>query len=233
MKKVKRTLLLSLCMVLSGALIGCNKPAKSTTNTDRSLSNTKVTSSSKETKASTTEQSSTVQNTKETDKSEEEVKEEPTAEVAPVEMNLSQIQQGDYSSLNGAWGNGLGQTIFVENNTIKFTDISNQKQPAEIMGLSVDIPTLNSPDGTPELVSYMGENNKVKSYEQQLTLEENQGFIALKSNLPSAAIYVSFLPKGIMGDLLEGDISKDKIVAVGTQNTGTAVRADYVYYKIE
>lgn len=148
-------------------------------------------------------------------------------------MNLSQIQQGEYSSINGVWGNGLGNTIFIENNTMNFTDISNQKQPAEITGQNVDIPQLNSPDGTPELVSYMGDSNKIKSYEQKVGIEENQGFISLRSNLPGAVIYVSFLPKGIMGDILEGDSTRDKIVAVGTQNTATSVRAEYVYYKVD
>ncbi|OTN88646.1 hypothetical protein A5819_001127 [Enterococcus sp. 7E2_DIV0204] len=146
-------------------------------------------------------------------------------------MDLSQIQQGDYSNLNGTWGNGLGNTIFIENNTMSFTDISNQKQPAEIIGQNVDIPLLNSSDGTPELVSYMGDSNKVKAYEQQLGLETNQGFVSLRSNLPGSVIYVSFLPKGVMGDILEGDNNQDKIVAVGTQNTATSVRAAYVYYK--
>lgn len=239
MKKMKSSILLGFYLVLSGVLLGCGNPNKSTADPDKSSSSSKETTEltvssteSKETTESTTEQSSTVQDTKETDESREEANEEQPNEVTQS-MNLSQIQQGDYSSLNGTWVNGLGNTIFVANNTMSFTDISNQKQAAKITGLNVDIPQLNSPEGTPELVSFMGDSNKVKSYEQQLGLEENQGFVSLRSNLPSAVIYVSFLPKGIMGDILEGDITRDKIVAVGTQNTATSVRTEYVYYKAD
>ena len=238
MKKGNRTVVLGFCIVSLGLLAGCNNPKKPSADTDKSSASTKVTTeltaSSKETKVTkettvpTPEQSSTAQETKETEESHEQTKEE-----VPKVMDLAQIQQGDYSSLNGTWGNGLGNTIFIENNTMSFTDISNQKQPAEIIGQNVDIPLLNSPDGTPELVSYMGDSNKVKAYEQQLGLEANQGFVSLRSNLPGAVIYVSFLPKGVMGDILEGDNNQDKIVAVGTQNTATSVRATYVYYKID
>lgn len=242
MKKMKKTILLGLCMVILGVLVGCNKPTKSSDDTAKPSSSSKettelITSSketneTKETTEQTTEQSSTVQDTKETASSSEQEKEASEEQVIEA-MDLSQIQQGEYSSLNGVWKNGLGNTIFVGNTTMSFTDISNQNQAAEINGLNVNIPTLNSPEGTPELVSFMGDTNKVQSYEQQLGIEENQGFISLRSNLPSAVIYVSFLPKGIMGDLLEGDVNKDKIVAVGTQNTATSVRAEYVYYKVD
>lgn len=225
MKKIKSTILLGLSLVFLGVLVGCNNSGKSSVDTATTSSSsretTELTTSMKETKETketteqTTTQSSIVQETKETDASQEQAREEQANE-AIESMNLSQIQQGDFTSLNGTWVNGLGNTIFVANNTMSFTDISNQKQAAEITGLNVDIPQLNSPEGTPELVSFMGDSNKVKSYEQQLGLEENQGFVSLRSNLPSAVIYVSFLPKGIMGDILEGDITRDKIVAVGT-----------------
>lgn len=240
MKKMKSTILLGLSLVFLGALVGCNNSGKSSVDTARTssssretteLTSIKETKETKETTERTTTQSSIVQETKETDGSQEQAEEQATEVIES--MDLSQIQQGDYSSLNGTWVNGLGNTIFVANNTMSFTDISNQKQAAEITGLNVDIPQLNSADGTPELVSYMSDSNKVKSYEQQLGLEENQGFVSLRSNLPSAVIYVSFLPKGTMGDILEGDITRDKIVAVGTQNTATSVRAEYVYYKAD
>lgn len=242
MKKMKNSILLGCYLVLSGVLVGCGNPNKSTADTDKSSSSSKETTEltvssteskeTKETTESTTEQSSTVQDAQETNESHEDTSEEQPTE-AIQSMNISQIQQGDYSSLNGTWGNGLGNTIFVANNTMSFTDISNQKEAAEITGLNVDIPQLNSPEGTPELVSFMGNSDKVSSYEQQLGIEENQGFVSLRSNLPGAVIYVSFLPKGTMGDILEGDTDRDKIVAVGTQNTATSVRADYVYYKID
>lgn len=242
MKKIKSTILLGLSLVFLGVLVGCNNSGKSSVDTvtisSSSRETTELTTSMKETKETketteqTTTQSSIVQETKETDASQEQAREEQANE-AIESMNLSQIQQGDFTSLNGTWVNGLGNTIFVENATMSFTDISNQKQAGEITGLNVDIPNLNSADGTPNLVSYMGDSNKVKSYEQQLGLEENQGFISLRSNLPGAVIYVSFLPKGVMGDIIEGDISRDKIVAVGTQNTATSVRAEYVYYKAD
>nr|WP_242596532.1 DUF6287 domain-containing protein [Enterococcus plantarum] len=229
-------------LVFLGVLVGCNNSGKSSVDTATTSSSsretTELTTSMKETKETketterTTTQSSIVQETKETDGSQEQAREEQANE-AIESMNLSQIQQGDFTSLNGTWVNGLGNTIFVANNTMSLTDISNQKQAAEITGLNVDIPQLNSPEGTPELVSYMSDSNKVKSYEQQLGIEENRGFVSLRSNLPSAVIYVSFLPKGIMGDILEGDITRDKIVAVGTQNTATSVRAEYVYYKAD
>ncbi|MGX7137526.1 DUF6287 domain-containing protein [Enterococcus silesiacus] len=233
---MKRTILLGLSLVFLGVLVGCNNSGKSSVDTATTSSSsretTELTTSIKETTERTTTQSSIVQETKETDGSQEQAREEQANE-AIESMNLSQIQQGDFTSLNGTWVNGLGNTIFVANNTMSLTDISNQKQAAEITGLNVDIPQLNSPEGTPELVSYMSDSNKVKSYEQQFGLEENQGFVSLRSNLPSAVIYVSFLPKGIMGDILEGDITRDKIVAVGTQNTATSVRAEYVYYKAD
>ncbi|WP_430602676.1 hypothetical protein IGJ02_003145 [Enterococcus sp. DIV0724b] len=242
MKKIKSTILLGLSLVFLGVLVGCNNSGKSSVDTvtissssretTELTTNMKETKETKETTEQTTTQSSIVQETKETDASQEQAREEQANE-AIESMNLSQIQQGDFTSLNGTWVNGLGNTIFVENATMSFTDISNQKQAGEITGLNVDIPNLNSADGTPNLVSYMGDSNKVKSYEQQLGLEENQGFISLRSNLPGAVIYVSFLPKGVMGDIIEGDISSDKIVAVGTQNTATSVRAEYVYYKAD
>lgn len=146
-------------------------------------------------------------------------------------MALDEVKAGNYKSLNGTWQNGLGNQITVKNEIMQFTDITSNKEPGTITGQQLDIPSSDGPDGTPKEVSYIGDST-MKAYNQTLTTEENNGVFSLRSTLPGAALYISFLPKGTMGDVTGGDVNKDKIIAVGTQNSSTAVGSEQVYYKI-
>lgn len=158
-----------------------------------------------------------------------------TIDKEPVEskqsMALDEVKAGNYKSLNGTWQNGLGNQIAVKNETMQFTDITSNKEPRTITGQQLDIPGSDGPDGTPKEVSYIGDST-MKAYKQTLITGEYDGVFSLKSTLPGAMLCISFLPKGMMGDLSGGDVNKDKIVAVGTQNSPTAVGAEQVYYKI-
>lgn len=71
-----------------------------------------------------------------------------------------------------------------------------------------------------------------RNNEQQLKLREANGVFTLGSTIPSAALTISFLPKGTMGDLTDGDVNQDKIISVGTQASATSVDAAAVYYKV-
>ncbi|MDM8213953.1 DUF6287 domain-containing protein [Enterococcus hirae] len=147
-------------------------------------------------------------------------------------MKLSEIKTGDYSSIRGTWKNALEQEIVVKNNSMSFSDITNFGEAGKITGLDLSIPDWTEPDGTPKRVPYMDDSNLVAAYEQKLVSHEYEGFFSLRSGLPGAAIYISFLPKGVSGDIQEGNNGEDRIVAVGTQNSPTAVPEKCVYYMV-
>ncbi|CAM2864332.1 DUF6287 domain-containing protein [Dellaglioa algida] len=149
------------------------------------------------------------------------------------EMNTKQIQEGDYSSIKGEWKNGRGKKISVTTDIMKFTDITGVNQGGSVEGLKIDIPEMNLPDGTPKLTTYGFSDVKVKSYDQQLKVSESKEGLSMASRIPGAVEYVSFLPKGTMGDLQEGNRNQDKIIAVMTQNNATSVQKSEVYYRVD
>ncbi|MGM0213249.1 DUF6287 domain-containing protein [Enterococcus sp. AZ109] len=152
---------------------------------------------------------------------------------AQLSMNLNEIAVGNFTSISGTWQNGLGQTIVVGNQTMEFSDITALQNPATISGLKLTVPEWDSADGTPNMVPYIGHDNMIAEYDQQLVISNLNGILSFRSELPGAALYISFLPKGIMGDIQGGYNENEKIVALGTQNNPTAVQESYVYYKVE
>ncbi|MGL5685144.1 MAG: DUF6287 domain-containing protein [Vagococcus fluvialis] len=215
MKKKSIFVLFSSLVLGLGILTACStdkKEAQSDTNISSTISEVEEKSSSSQSDSSETSESST---------EEEQV----------LEMDIAQIQQGNYQSVNGTWENGVGQSVEIKGDTLIFTDITNQKQSGEINGLSINIPSMNDESGQPKLVDSF--NEKKPAYVTQLEPIETDGLLSLKSEMPGAVIYVSFLPKGTMGGLLDGDINQDKILAIGTQNNPTAAFGELVYYKVE
>ena len=212
MKKKSMVVLLSSLVLGIGVLSACSTDKK------EEVSETKVSSTTTDVK----EESSSF---------ESQTSESSTEEVEVLEMDIAEIQQGNYASVNGTWQNDVGQSIEIKDNTLVFTDITNQKQPGEINGLKINVPSMNDESGQPEIRDVY--NEKRPAYSVQLELIETDGLLSLKSEMPGAVIYVSFLPKGTMGGLLDGDIDQDKILSIGTQNNPTAAFGELVYYKVE
>lgn len=212
MKKKSMVVLLSSLVLGMGVLSACSTDKK------EEVSETKVSSTTTDVK----EESSSF---------ESQTSESSTEEVEVLEMDIAEIQQGNYASVNGTWQNDVGQSIEIKDNTLVFTDITNQKQPGEINGLKIDVPSMNDESGQPEIRDVY--NEKRPAYSVQLEPIETDGLLSLKSEMPGAVIYVSFLPKGTMGGLLDGDIDQDKILSIGTQNNPTAAFGELVYYKVE
>lgn len=212
MKKKSMVILLSSLVLGMGVLSACSMDKK------EEVSETKVSSITTDVK-------------EESSSSESQSSESSTEEVKALEMDIAEIQQGNYASVNGTWENGVGQSIEIKDNTLVFTDITNQKQPGEIDGLKIDIPSMNDESGQPKIIDVY--NEKRPAYSAQLEPIETDGLLSLKSEMPGAVIYVSFLPKGTMGGLLDGDIDQDKILSIGTQNNPTAAFGELVYYKVE
>ena len=76
-----------------------------------------------------------------------------TAKKPLVKMNLSEIAQGNYESIQGTWLNESGNTIIVSGNTMSISDFTATKNAmsAKVDGLSIDIPSLNdSATGAPK-----------------------------------------------------------------------------------
>lgn len=90
---------------------------------------------------------------------------------------------------------------------MNFTDITVSGESGEITELNLDIPDWDSSDGTPKSVPYLEDSNKVAAYNQRLTPYDYEGVHSLRSGVPGAALYISFLPKGITGDIQGGDIN--------------------------
>ena len=212
MKKKSMVVLLSSLVLGIGVLSACSTDKK------EEVSETKVSSTTTDVK----EESSSF---------ESQTSESSTEEIEVLEMDIAEIQQGNYASVNGTWQNDVGQSIEIKDNTLVFTDITNQKQPGEINGLKINVPSMNDESGQPEIRDVY--NEKRPAYSVQLEPIEIDGLLSLKSEMPGAVIYVSFLPKGTMGGLLDGDIDQDKILSIGTQNNPTAAFGELVYYKVE
>lgn len=146
-------------------------------------------------------------------------------------MNYEEVKTGNYASLNGTWQNGEGRKIAIRDQMMQFSDILDHKGTATVIGQRIDIPGLDGQDGRPQDVPYLG-GTTTKAYEQQLKSGEKDGVFTLGSTIPSAVLTISFLPKGTMGDLTDGDVNQDKIISVGTQASATSVDAAAVYYKV-
>lgn len=150
-----------------------------------------------------------------------------------ITMNIKEIGNGHYQSINGIWKNDLGNTIEVDNDQITFSDVTNNSNPATISGLNLNIPNLNQEDGAPKLVPFHSDDNLVSSYQQNLVLSEGDGYLSLRSSTPGAIIYISFLPRDISADIQGGQTEQEKIIALATQNDPTFVGEEYVYYNVE
>ena len=116
---------------------------------------------------------------------------------------------------------------------MKFTDITGNNLSGSVKGLTIDIPKWNASDGTPELKPSVDGITKIEAYGQKLKGRVTENVLSLRGNVIGAGIYISFLPKGRMGDIVDGNSSEDKITAVGTQNSATYVQASKVYYKVD
>jgi hypothetical protein len=225
-------------IILLMTLSGCGHSTKVSSSEKTSTSATVSTKRVKKTATSTTQDNSSAMS-EETIQSQVDVSANQVAtsesqsasqQPLPVAMNLSEIRSGSYASLNGTWTNGLGQTILVADDVMSFSDVVGQGQAGTVAGLTLDVPNWDGADGTPESVPFMGGTHRPQ-YNQMLIPTEYQGIISLKSELPSAVLYISFLPKGIIGEIQGGRIDQEKIIAVGTQNTPTAVPENRVYYR--
>lgn len=147
-------------------------------------------------------------------------------------MALNQIKTGDYSSINGTWQNGQGKQIKVHNKQMKFSDfgLTNDVAPGTITELKMDVPALDDDQGHPKVV------NDLK-YRQQLTANVSDGVCMLQGAVSvvgsSGALYdVLFMPSGKNADLNNGDSSRDRIAALGTQNDPKNISANKIYYRI-
>lgn len=225
--------------ILLMTLSGCGHSTKGSSSERSSTSATVSAKPVKEPAAATTTQDNSSAMSKETIQSQADesanhvvTSESQSASQQPVPaaMNLSEIRSGSYASLNGTWKNGLGKTILVVDDVMIFSDVVGQDEAGTVAGLNLDVPNWNGTDGTPEIVPFMGGTHRPQ-YNQMLIPTEYQGIISLKSELPSAVLYISFLPKGIIGEIQGGMIDQEKIIAVGTQNTPTAVPENIVYYR--
>lgn len=221
---MKKVLILGLSLVATIVLASCSKNEKEqsagssgsvdTSETSRSTSQTSTTAQATSTTISRVEESTSVE-----------------APAPVLSMDLDQIRGGDYSSIAGTWKNELGRTITVEGNTLSISGLETDGQMATLVGQILDIPEKNNPDGSVKIGQAQG--TPLPEYTKQMEPEENQGYFSLRSSMPNAAVYISFLPKGVPLDLPGGELGQDRIVAIGTQNTATSVPPQYVYYKVQ
>lgn len=151
------------------------------------------------------------------------------------ELNFEQIKAGNYSGLTGKWQNGQGKQLTVKDNQIDFSDVDNNNHTGQLSGLKLNIPAQNDAAGEPKDLPYF--EGTAPAYQQNLTVENyTVGVLSLRSSLPGAVLYISFLLQGVAGDLQnlsQSELQRDKIIAVGTQNNATAVPKEYVYYRVE
>lgn len=150
-------------------------------------------------------------------------------------MDFAQIQAGNYDSPKGEWQNGKGKRLTVKAGQIDFTDVDNQGHAAKLMGLKLDIPTLDDDQGAPKMLPYFEET--VPAYAQKLAVEHYPADVmSLRSGMPGAVLYISFLPQGVAGDLQDlsqSELQQEKIIAVETQNNATSVQKEEVYYRVK
>lgn len=168
-----------------------------------------------------------------TETSEEPAPVEVNSEVAPpiVTMNLTQIRTGDYSSIAGNWVNGVGSSIHITGDTLIVSPLYPENVSVTLTGQLLDIPEKNEADGSVIMENAYG--LMMPAYTKKMEPEENPGYFSLYSRMPSATLYISFLPKNVPGEIQGADSTQERIVAIGTQNTATSVPAQYVYYKVQ
>lgn len=128
-----------------------------------------------------------------------------------------------------------GKRLTVRKSQITFDDVDNFGHAATLDGLKLNIPSQNDDTGAPKMVPYF--EFTAPAYDQKMTIESSTaGVISLRSNVPGAVIAISFLPRGVAGDIEElsaSDLQQEKIVAVGTQNNATLVPNEMVYYRVK
>lgn len=166
--------------------------------------------------------------------SEQIVKEEPVIKDINQSMNLSEIEVGDYASVNGTWENDVGETIIIDQNVIKITNIytaSNERLPATISNLSIDIPSKNDETGKPAKQEWI--EGEIDSYGQELSSWSENGYVVLHGNIPMASLSVAFVPTGVSDDIQVSDINKERITTVIGQNNATSVPAEQFYYRVD
>lgn len=150
-------------------------------------------------------------------------------------MDFAQIQAGNYDSIKGEWQNGKGKRLTVKAGQIDFTDVDDQGHAAKLMGLKLDIPTLDDDQGAPKMVPYF--EGTVPAYAQKLAVERYPAEVmSLRSGMPGAVLYISFLSQGVAGDLQDlsqSELQQEKIIAVETQNNATLVQKEDVYYRVK
>lgn len=159
-----------------------------------------------------------------------------TAKKPLVKMNLSEIAQGNYESIQGTWLNESGNTIIVSGNTMSISDFTATKNAmsAKVDGLSIDIPSLNdSATGAPKKTSGQSTDDKAKDfnpfagqaeYDKNLKVSESvqtAGVLEFGTTLVSSGIYFGFAPENvsvISGGADVTDDTKARIFVNGGQN---------------
>ncbi|CUS25731.1 hypothetical protein FC70_GL000874 [Paucilactobacillus oligofermentans DSM 15707 = LMG 22743] len=140
-----------------------------------------------------------------------------------IKMNVNEIANGDYKSLNGTWKNGNGETIKVNDYQMKFSDfdMSDSKAPGTITKLNMNVPSMSD-----------------SRYKQNLRVLSEDGKTIIRGAIispygPGSANYeVLFMPSGKNKDLNNGDSTKDRIIAEGTQNDLTDIEVNKIYYRV-
>jgi len=150
-------------------------------------------------------------------------------------MNIGAIVSGDYTSLNGTWRNGEGKTIKVQNHQMSFSNfgIANSNTPGTITNLRMNIPSLNDSKGNPKRIEgFTG--TLMPGYVQKLQADNSNGQAKILGSDSSAGSQyeVLFMPSGQNSNLNNGDASKDRIVAMGTQNGIQGTPEKKVYYRV-
>lgn len=118
MKKKSILVLFSSLVLGLGILTACSTDKKEAQSSDTNISST---ISEVEEKSSSSQSDSS------------ETSESSTEEEQVLEMDITQIQQGNYQSVNGTWENGVGQSVEIKGDTLIFTDITNQKNLVRLM----------------------------------------------------------------------------------------------------
>lgn len=167
-----------------------------------------------------------------------------TAKVDFTKMNLPEIAQGNYESIQGTWLNEAGNTIVISGNTMSISDFTGTKNTmsAKVDGLSIDIPSLNdSATGAPRKTPGQSTNMKEKDFnpfagqaEYVKNLKVNDsvttaGVLEFGTTLVNSGLYFGFVPenvKVIYGEADVTDDSKARIFVNGGQN-GVAYREPY------
>lgn len=167
-----------------------------------------------------------------------------TAKMDFAKMNLPEIAQGNYESIQGTWLNEAGNTIVISGNTMYISDFTGTKNTmsAKVDGLIIDIPSLNdSGTGAPRKTPGQSTNMKEKDFNPFAGQEEYVKNLKVNNSVTTAEVlefgttlvnsglYFGFVPenvKVIYGGTDVTDDSKARIFVNGGQN-GVAYREPY------